>query len=243
MRITEPQIAGFIAAFARTAAWAQTAPMVGDRNVSMRTRAGASAIVAAAIAGARAPIDYTTLFALIPAELLFGALGGWAARLVFAGIEAGGQLLGLQLGLGFAGTFDPDAADEATPTRRIAGSLAGLAFLQANGLEAMVRFLATPLAVSRGAEARIMSIVERGGDMFVASVRVAAPLLLAGVVANMTVAIASRAAPALNAFSVALALFLVVGGVVLASTAPMFVQELNLAASRAGDLLGRLVQP
>lgn len=219
-------LGGFLACFARTAALLQAAPLTGDRTVPGRVRAGAAVMIALAITPLRGAVDPAQLPTVLALEIALGLLGGFAARLVMAGIEAGGQLIGLQLELGFAGTFDPSMGDESLPTRRIAHSIGGLCFLAAGGLEALVRGLcvaplATPSSLGRAATA----FLDGGGRVLVAAVRLAAPLIVAALVANLAAALASRAAPALNVFSAAIALVLIVGAATLIGTAPALIRD------------------
>jgi flagellar biosynthesis protein FliR len=237
--LNETHTASFLLSFARTASWSQAAPLVGDRTVPNRVRVLFAAAVAVPLAMVRPTADYTGLIASLPFEVIFGLIIGAAARLVLAGAEAGGQLIGIQLGLGFAGTYDPVAQEESLPTRRIAYSLAALAFLAAGGLEESIRTLALPLPQDL-LQAPMMALVKSGSDVLYVAVRLAAPLLLAGVVANVTVAFASKAAPALNVFSVMLALFWIVGAAVLLMTAPLLVRELEAVAVMAREAAGRI---
>ena len=198
--------------------------------------------IAIAVSGARPPIDVSSLPTAIPVEILFGLAAGFAARLVLAGVEAGGQLIGVQLGLGFAQFFDPSSGDEALPTRRMAASLGGLAFIATGGIELSVRALGTPVPVSPWALGALVGIVNNGGEVMAGAVRLAAPCLAAGVVANLAVAIASRAAPALNVFSVMLALGLLVGALALLATAPTLVGEVMATARHAADAVAAVLQ-
>jgi flagellar biosynthetic protein FliR len=226
---------GFLAAFARSAAWLQTAPLTGDSTLSPKLRTAMAALMALPIAAARGPLGASELFAALPGELLLGAAIGLAARVEMAGAEAGGQLLGLELELGFAGTFDPMAREEALPTRRLASCLAGLAFLGLDGLELSARSLATPPISGHSLQRALGSLIDASADVLPLAVRAAAPMMVAAVIANVAVALASRAAPALNVFSVMLALVLVIGALALTATAPAFVREMALTARHAID--------
>jgi flagellar biosynthetic protein FliR len=237
------EVNAFLAAFARTTSWSLSAPLVGERFIGPRVRAAVAIVIAIAIAPTRTPMSFSALFTALPGEILFGLLAGFSARLVMAGIEAGGQLIGVELGLGFAGTLDPSAGEESLPTRRIAMALASIAFLDAGGLEASIGVLAVAMPASRTFESALRSIAESGSQVFAASLRLAAPVLLASVVANVTTALASRAAPALNVFSVMLAVFLAVGFVVLLASAPHLVGEVTRAAELAAEAPRRMVMP
>lgn len=226
-------VGAFLAGFARTVAWLHTAPLTSDPMVPARVRVLAAALVALLLAPTHAPVEVAALPLAIPAELLLGGALGLAARILLAGVEAGGQLVGLHLELGFAGQYDPMAREEALPTRRIAYALAGLAFLGAGGLETSLYALGRPVVDGRSFDRTLASLIAASGEVLVLALRVAAPVILAVVVINLAIALASRAAPALNVFSVMLAVVLVVGGMALSVTAPSFVRELQGTARSA----------
>jgi flagellar biosynthetic protein FliR len=160
-----------------------------------------------------------------------------------AGIEAGGEIIGQQLGLGFAASYDPALNAQALPTQRIAVLLGGLAFLGAGGLEAGVRVIAGPAVDGLSLASAGASVIRLSGDILVVGIRFAAPLLIATTVANLAMALASRAAPAINVFSVNLALILVLGGAVLYATSPHFVNETLRTARRASQTIQQTVHP
>lgn len=226
-----------LATFARAAAFLFAAPLTGEPSVAPRVRVGVAAALAFVLAPARPALAEDDLATILVAELLLGLLAGFSARLVLAGVEAGGELVGLSLGLGFAESYDPRLGEAAQPTRRLAATLGAFAFLGAGGLEAGVRVIAGPWIGPAELALGLGPLLARGGDVFVAALRLAAPALLAATIANVALALASRAAPALNAFSVLLAaVLLFVGGVVLA-TLPATARELAAGGNRAVDMV------
>ena len=110
----------FLALFARIAAFLQTAPLTGERQIPPKVRVGVAALVAIAVVGLHPAVSMESLFYVLPGEVLLGLVAGFTARVVIAGVETGGELLGLQMGLGFASTFDPTLGDTALPMRRLA---------------------------------------------------------------------------------------------------------------------------
>ena len=135
------------------------------------------------------------------------------------------------------------SGDAALPTKRIATYLAALAFLGADGLEHSIRALAIiPTDISL-VHSGIGHLLETSSIVMLIAVRAAAPLALAALVSNVTVALASRAAPALNAFSVMLAFFLLTGLGVLLATGPAFLDETRhvaeLATRAAAEVFAR----
>ena len=236
-------LGAFLAVFVRTAAWLSVGPLTGDVMVPPRYRVAVAALIALVLAPLRPPIAIEALPALLPGELLIGVAIGFSVRLVLSGVEAGGQLIGLQLELGFAGVFDPLLREESLPTRRIAYCLGALCFLATGGLESCVRALAYAPSLGSGSPAIIFSrLMDAASVVPLYGLRIAAPTMLATTVANLAVALASRAAPALNVYSVALAAVLVLGGAALAATAPALLRELMLDARYATDLIGRVLK-
>lgn len=227
---------GFLASFARAAAFLYAAPLTGSVHVPPKFRAAIAIAIAFLVAPARPPVEIGALVGVIAAEAMLGLAVGLAARIVIAAAEAGGQMMALSSGLGMANTFDPTLGDIASPLRRLAFTLAGLAFITTGGLELCIRAVAIAPPPSSATLAELARhVIDRAADVFELGLRFAAPLMVAGLVANIGVALASKAAPALNIFSVMLALLLLAGGVTMFATAPAFVAELRATARLAAD--------
>jgi flagellar biosynthetic protein FliR len=223
----------FLAVFVRTTTWATLSPFIGDKGIPAKMRMAASVLFAVALHTIRPHIGWDRLFFALPGEVAVGVICGFSVRLVISGAEAAGQLIGTHLELGFASNFDPLMKEESLPTRRIAYALAGLAFLGVGGLEAAVRMLSAPGLSSpepMGLLRESMTLLAQASGYALA---LAGPVLCAAVVANLSMGLASRAAPALNAFSVVLSCVLVLGGLAAISTAPMFVHGLWAVARNA----------
>ena len=172
----------------------------------------------------------------LPLELAWGLALGLSMRILLASAEIAGELMGVSLGLGFANFFDPGAGEAANPVRRIAQTLALLAFIAVGGLAAPVRVLAHPLLADlvwfellRDAT-RVFTLFS---DSFSLGVALAMPMIVATTCANLAVGLANRAASGLNVFSVMLALTALIGWAVLWAGAPFFIDALRHVAERA----------
>lgn len=229
----EAHLPVFLAIFARVTAFFYAAPLTGDSSFPAKARVGAAALIAIAFVGLHEPVSAQALPLVLPTELALGLIAGFTARVVIAGVETGGELIGMQMGLGFASVFDPKLGEAALPMRRLAFALAGLAFVSVGGIEAPARLAALPSVEVGTLFAAWSSLMQRAGEVIVVGVRLATPILVAVTVANIAMGFATRAAPALNVFSVMLTLTAIIGAAVLISTAPSFAHELQLAARRA----------
>jgi flagellar biosynthetic protein FliR len=235
--VDQATIGAFLAVFARASSFLYLAPITSDHAVPARARLALAATIGIALAGARPGVELAALPAVLPAELLMGALAGFAARIAIAGAEAGGQLIGMQFGLGFAASFDPSVGEPSMVTRRLVLVLAGLAFLAAGGLEASVRVIATAPADVDSIGAALLGVIDRSGDVLVLGLRCAAPAIVAGLIANLGLAVTSRAAPSLNVFSVSLAALLVIGGITLIASAPALIGEIDAISRSSIDAM------
>jgi flagellar biosynthetic protein FliR len=231
-------LAAFGSALARASALVMTAPVVGDRTTPPIVKAVVAAMLAAIGAAVRPPIDPSQVGATIPFELAIGLVAGLSARIVLAGVDVGGQVIGLQMGIGIASQLDPALGDEALPTRRLLAVLAGLAFVGLGGLDAVVRVVAAPPPSTLGLAAAALDVPTRAAEALTLGVRIAAPLILAGTIASLTLALASRTAPQVNLFSIDLALRAGVAIAVLIACGSSLVGDVGLAARRSIDLLG-----
>jgi len=240
--VDQATIAAYLAVFVRATALLHAAPLTGDRQMSFKTRAAVAAAISLAVAPIRPPIDPTALPLVLPAEILLGLMAGFAARMVLAGAEAAGDIIGLQFGLGFAASVDPARGEPATTLRTLALCLAALAFLAAGGLEAGVRVIAAAPSDAFSLHGGLERIIHQSGEVLVAALRLAAPAVIAGTLANLGLALASRAAPALNVFSVMLAGMLIVGAIVLLATAPVFARQVSEIGERATEALTAFIE-
>lgn len=230
--------AAFVAALARAGGLAFTAPLLGDKGTSRQIRLVFTVAVAAVLASrsGAATLDPALALATIPLELAAGLLTGATARLILDRVAMGAQLIGVQGGLGFAQSYDHAAGESASVVRALLTTVAGLAFIAADGLEALVRGLAAPVSPAfladglAGATSAALAVVAAG-------IGLAAPVLLAATIVNVGLALINRAAPAVNVFSISLPVVLLVAGVALLATASATAGAIDRAATDAVAVL------
>ena len=233
-----PEVTALLPALARAGGFAFTAPLLGDPSTPVRARLVFTVGVAAAVSGASpAPLEPSAVLAVMPLELAAGALPGLAARWVLETVATGGQLIGLHLGLGFAQAYDPSASESATVARRLVATIGGLAFLAAGGLEAGVRAIATPINAGQ-LTADAVSAMAIATSITTRAVGFAAPVIVASILVNVGLALINRAAPAFNAFSIALVAVLIGGGLVLIAAAPATAAAIARTADDAVAIIG-----
>ncbi|HEY0189992.1 MAG TPA: flagellar biosynthetic protein FliR [Kofleriaceae bacterium] len=237
MHFTESDIGAFVAVLCRVGGLAVTAPVIGDPGTSQRARLTFVLAVSAVLGPARAGVAFDALPMIGAAELAIGLVTGLIARIITTRVAIAGQLMGLSLGLGFASQYDVHAGESASVLRTLLTTLAAFAFLTAGGLEAIVRSAAAAPANLGDLPELGQAFVRHATAAFGHGILLAAPVLLASFVGNIALAVMNRAAPAVNVFSVALSAVMILGGLVLLSTAAHLVAGLVDTARSSIDVL------
>lgn len=237
MTLTEPEIGALLATLARTGGLAGTAPVIGDPGTSMRARLVFVVAITAAIGISRPQVPFDGLPLVVAAELGIGIITGFTARIVMSRVAIAGQLMGLSLGLGFASQYDVHAGESAGVLRTMITTLASLAFLLSGGFESVVRAAAAAPADAAQLAALGPAFLHHATTAFAHGLALAAPILLAAFIGNIALAVMNRAAPAVNVFSIALSAVLILGGLVLLSTAAQLLGGITNTARTAIEVI------
>jgi flagellar biosynthetic protein FliR len=233
--LSEAQILGWIVPllwpFLRALALLSALPVFSQRAVPMRVRIGLAGLVALAAQPSLpevAPLALDTLPALgqVAQQVMIGLTIGFAVRLVFAGVELAGELIGLQMGLNFAGFFDPVSASQGTATARFLGTMTAFLFVIINGhllvVAALVQsFEAFPVSAQPLAFLHALSPQAWGAELFRIGLTLALPIVGMLLFVNLVLGMISRVAPQINVFAVGFPITLGVGLLGLVLTLPM----------------------
>ncbi|MBL8307339.1 MAG: flagellar biosynthetic protein FliR [Rubrivivax sp.] len=228
--------------FLRALALFQALPVLGTRQVPARVRIGLAAFIAYAAqaslpATPAVPLDSPAAVMLVVQQLIIGLSLGFAVRLVFAAVEFAGELIGLQMGLNFAGFFDPLSATTGTATSRFFGTLVAWLFVVMGGhllvIAALVQsFQAFPAGPEPFAFLAQVQPQRWGAEIFATGLWIALPLLTMLVFVNLVLGTVSRVAPQINIFAIGFPVTLGVGLLGLLLTLPMMQQPFTMALER-----------
>ena len=153
-------------------------------------------------------------------------------RVVFTAIDLAGELIGLQMGLGFAMFYDPDNAAQSPVISEFLGLLAMLIFLSINGHLMLLAVIGNsfewwPVGADLFPANGWMAIARWGSTIFSAGVMLALPVIAALLVVNIALAVLTRAAPTLNLFAIGFPVTLIAGFVMLLLSMPFFAPALQ----------------
>ena len=225
-------LTAFLWPFSRILALIATSPILGNPSVPIRTKLGLAILITILISPTLnelpqvSPSSEIGLLILLQ-QVIIGITMGFAMRIVFVAIEMAGEIIGLQMGLGFATIIDPQNSAQIPLIGRFLGLIASLAFLAIDGHLIMLSIISQsfntlPIGTT-GLDAPIFGLLASWGkEIFLYGLQLALPVLTALLMTNLTLGILSRAAPQLNIFAVGFPLTLAIGWIVLALAMPYF---------------------
>nr|WP_207185077.1 flagellar biosynthetic protein FliR [Rubrivivax gelatinosus] len=228
--------------FLRALALFTAMPVLGTRTVPTRVRIGLAALIAFCAqpslpAVAPVPLDSPIAFLMIVQQVLIGLSLGFAVRIVFATVEFAGEIIGLQMGLNFAGFFDPLRGSAATATSRFYGTMIAWLFIVANGhllvIAALVQsFTAFPVGPEPFEFLRQARPHLWAAEIFSTGLWIALPLLAMLLFVNIVLGAVSRVAPQMNVFSIGFPVTLGVGLLGMLLTLPGMEAPFTMALER-----------
>lgn len=214
----------------RTLAMLSTVPVLSSRAVPARVKV-ALAFFVALCAQASLPempivaLDSPAGLAMVIQQVLIGVTLGFAARVVFTAVEFAGELIGLQMGLNFAGFFDPATGSQGTATSRFFSTIGSLLFVVINGhlllVAALLRsFDAFPVTDQPFAVIHALQPQVWGAEIFRIGLWIALPIVAMLLFVNLVLGVISRVAQQLQIFSVGFSITVSVGLVGVLLTLP-----------------------
>jgi len=251
--MTMPDPTLWLLVLARVAGLVLAATVLGHLLVPVRVRVALAAILAAALVPAvgaapfTPPADLWSLGGMLAAESALGVLLGLVAQFIFAGVQLGGQLAGIQMGFGIANLIDPQSHAQVTIIAQWQQLMTLLAFLVLDAHHLLIRALlesfrtAPPGAVGLAA-AGVGRAIELAGSLFVLGARIAAPVLIVLLLTNGALGVLARTIPQLNVFVVGFPVNVGVGLLVLGASLPFTIRLLAARFTELEPALAGLVR-
>ena len=250
--MSDSLLATFLLVLARIGGLVVAAPLFGHLLVPPRVRCGLAVVLALALTAAVPPVasppaSVWALAGMVAVETVVGALLGLVAQFVFAGVQLGGQLAGIQMGFGIANLIDPQTHAQVTVVAQWEQLLALLIFLVLDVHHLLLRallgsFQTAPPGTVIVTAATVRGVVALSADLFTVGVRIAAPVLITLLLTNGALGVLARTVPQLNVFVVGFPLNVGVGLVMLGAARPFTVRLLEARFADLAPALGALVR-
>jgi len=246
LTFTEAQILAWITPviwpFLRVLALLGTLPVIGQRTVPARARVALAFLIAICAQASLPPIppiplDSAVTFLVVLQQIVIGVSLGFAVRIVFAAVEFAGELVGLQMGLNFAGFFDPATGGQTTAVSRFFGVTVSWVFIVTGGhllviAGMMQSFHSFPVSPEPFAFVKTVLPHRWGAEVFAIGLWIALPMVAMLLFVNLVMGIASRVAQQLNLFAIGFPITLTVGLVGVLLTLPMMQAPFTMALER-----------
>ncbi len=227
---------GFIFVLIRVSSILMLVPVFGDARIPAAVKWGLSLMISFIIfplvrAGfpAGVTIDPLTLLSGIGGEMLIGITIGFAARLVFSGIQIAGEILGFQMGFSFASVADPMTNIQVTLISELHYLLGLMLFMSVNAHHIFISAIADsyglfpPLGVHfAGSFFQGILIIFR--EIFVIAIKISAPVMAVLFFSNIAMGMVARTVPQMNVFAINFPLQIGIGLLFIGLAAPVFVK-------------------
>jgi len=205
------QVVGYVLVFCRVGALFVFAPIFSARMIPMQAKVVVAGAVAFALAplvtsGTTVPTDLTVA-PLILKELLVGLAISLGLAVVSAGFQAASSILDITIGFSFAELVDPLTQSQSAVIGQLYALFSVLVFILIGGDRLMIEGLSASYRLIPVGQTPSMTQVGALAahdltQMFLIALQVAAPVLVALGVVDVTLALVARAVPQMNVFFV-----------------------------------------
>ena len=184
------------------------------------------------------PLTAASWIGVAASEAFIGLMMGLAVQLVFEGVQVAGQLTGMQLGFSLASLIDPVTNIDTPVVSMLYHMFALLIFLQLNVhhwlLRMLVRsFVYVPVGTGVATLLATRELFRFAGAMWLIGVQIAAPIVLATILVDVTVGFVSKASPQLPAMVIGISLKNLMGYGIMAGAAILWPSLLEREFMRA----------
>jgi len=225
------------------------APLFSSNALPVRTKAAFVLVVAyllaplvATLPNAHAEINFTAILG----ELAVGLVYGLTLALLNEMLLFSGQIMGMQLSFSLVNLMDPSSPIE-TPLLGTMFQMMGTLVIIAAGLDrillaSMVRsFRAVPLGTYALSPVTGIGIVRAAGGVFVAALELAAPVLAATMLVEISIALIGKLSPQLPVMNLTVPFKTLTGFIVLAGSLALWPRFIEGRFSSLLDLAEQLI--
>lgn len=242
----------FLWPFTRITGFVMACPLWGHTSVPNQVKLGLSALICFVLAPVLPPMPAIPVYSwagvgIMVEQILIGAAMGLALHVMLSVVQAAGEFIGLQMGLGFATFVSPETGANTMILSRLFYMITLLMFLAVDGhliaLEIVASsFTTLPVGLLGLNTGAFELLVRFGGTIFVAGMLLALPLVGSLLIVNLSLGILNRSAPQLTVFSVGFPTSLLFGIFLLTILMTDFGRFLQSLFSQGLGFLEELVQ-
>lgn len=231
-------LAAGIIVFARLIGFVYLAPVLCRKEIPSIAKIGFTFILTIALTTimkpAAPPADHSFILAIV-LNFAVGAMIGFMARLILLAIDAGADMINMQMGLSSAMVLDPSTQTQVSILEKLFSILGIIIFIQLGGIywlfQAFMRsFEIFPLyAVSIPLDKIVNMdyLIDMTSNVLYMGLQIASPILLATLGQDIILGIISKTAPQVNVFQLSFLFKPVLGAAIIIWILPMLVNIIS----------------
>lgn len=237
-----PMLNAYLAAgifiFARLLGFFRLAPVFNRKEIPGMVKLGLVLLITLVLTCVTKP-DVTIIkesFALsILLNMVVGAMIGYIAQLILLAVDAGGDMVNMQMGLSSAMVLDPTTSSQVSIVGKCFQLLGLIIFIQLGGiywlLSALIRsFEIFPLDATIIPLHQIVNMdymVQLSSNVLFMGLQIASPILLATLGQDIILGVISKTAPQVNVFQLSFLFKPVLGAAIMVWILPMLVNIIS----------------
>ncbi len=236
-------VGSYLWPFIRIAAMISAMPVFSSNFIPVRVRLMIALGITIVVAPVIPEVPYIDAlsprgFYVILQQMIIGISMGFIFHLVFSAFIIAGQIIAMQMGLGFAMMIDPVNGSQAPVLGMFYMVLVTLFFLLLDGHLILISvmadsFYSLPIGMEGLVRENFDQMVAWGSHMFSGAVLVSLPAIIALLLINLSLGVMGRAAPQLNIFAIGFAITIIAGFYVIMVTLPAVLVNLENLSNQA----------
>ena len=248
MELMIEKLLGFVMVLTRISAFFMVLPVFGWKSIPIRIKVATTVLVtvffsmitpAPTVTGSVCALEAGLL---ITNEAIYGLALALIVTAVFSVIKFSGRIIERQMGLAMAQVLDPLTGERAQPLGMLLEIIFIILFLSANGHHLFLLIISRsyetfPAGTIPTIPVLTEGVIKAGSTMFIASLRLAAPMLAAFLLLMVVLAVLARIVPEMNILFISLPLRVGLGLLMAA----IFVPFINSFVAEFADWMGKLL--
>ncbi len=224
--------------FARIMGFIRTAPVFNRKEIPGMVKLALGFLLTLLLTGLIKPdvtLTQENFVLSLGLNFIAGALVGFVAQLICMAVDAGGDMINMQMGLSSAMIMDPTFGSQVSIMSRIFSLMGVLIFIQLGGvywiIQALIRSVEIfPLGVMTLPLDRIVNmdyLIKISSNVLFMGLQIASPVLLATLGQDIILGTISKTAPQVNVFQLSFLFKPVFGAAILIWIMPMLINVIS----------------
>ncbi len=234
----DASIAAGIIVFARMMGFVWIAPVFCRKEIPSLVKIGFTFLMTVTLTivlkPASVPADHSMILSII-LNFAVGAMIGYMARLILLAIDAGADMINMQMGLSSAMVLDPTTQSQISILEKLFSIFGMLLFIQLGGVywlfQAFMRsfeiFPIYAVSIPLDKIVNMDYLIEMTSNVLFMGLQIASPVLLATLGQDIILGIISKTAPQVNVFQLSFLFKPVLGAAIMVWILPMLVNVIS----------------